>query len=134
MKYKFTEEGLIVAEAETLQENAVLLSTQGALQLNVVKAPPHNLGETRKERKDKGQRHKQYKTRSDKGTHLPPKGRLKELKAKIDAIPRNSTGFISSADASASKRFVGYVWWRLGTKNIPYEVKEVPGGYEVAVH
>ena len=116
MKYKF-DDGFIVATAETFQENAILLSTQGALPQ--VEAPK------RKTRIGKGQQ---------KTTHRSKKSELEPLKQKLDSISKGSTVFVPSDIANLTNDFPSFSHYWFTVKHGKHaSVHKVEGGYNVAV-
>lgn len=116
MKYRF-EGNYIVAEAETLQENAVLISTQGAIQL---KAPEQLIApKQKKERKDKGVSHKAIQEV------------VAPLKEKLDSLPKGVPTFIPSELSGRVAKFSNFVWNYGAATGKRFSTKAVPGGQEV---
>ena len=115
MKYSF-QGSYIVATAETLQENALLLSTQGAIQQS---APVEKVTK--------------IKTRKGVGKKIDS-AKAELLQKEIDKIPRHSTGFIPDEIASATSNLSAYVGNYLKrTRGVEYVMRKVAGGRELTV-
>ena len=126
MQYKF-EEDFIVARAETLQENAVLLSTQGALRLEAVKDPPHKLLDKPASRP--------YPKREilKEEERLERRAKMQLIRDKIDKIGPGESVFIPNELSNASNYFQSYVANLLKRQlRIRGGTHKVDGGYEIS--
>ena len=122
MKYQFLG-SFIVATAETLQENAVLISTQGALQLNVVKAAPHKLPKEKKKYTHRIERNSQEMREMRDG-----------IKKKVEGVRHGDEVFFSDSEAKGRAYLNSFLFSYLTRQQgIRFSAKAVPGGTKLTI-